>query len=174
MPTSGPRFHPAPDEAIFGCGRRLARGTGGSAAASIKRELRFDWRKNRVIGGWSRLRLLLRWVLNALALLGIAYVAPSLGILRGFYVNGCEAAAFAVLILSLLNLTVKPIIKLLALPITCLTFGLFTLVINAVMMLLTSELVPGFRVGGFLNALVASVIYAVASALLNAIFNKDD
>jgi putative membrane protein len=101
-------------------------------------------------------------------------VAPSLGILRGFYVKGFEAAAIAVLILSLLNLTVKPIIKLLALPITCLTFGLFTLVINAVMMLLTSELVPGFRVGGFLNALVASVIYAVASALLNAIFNKDD
>lgn len=117
--------------------------------------------------------LLMRWVLNALALLGIAYVAPSVGALQGFEVEGFEAAVVAVLILSVLNLTVKPILKLLALPVSCLTFGLFTLVINALMMLLTSELVIGFTVGGFWNALLVSIIYAVVSALLNALFNQD-
>jgi len=118
-------------------------------------------------------KLLIRWALNALTLLGIAYVAPELGILRGFYVSGFWAAAVAVLILSLLNLTVRPILRLLALPVTCLTFGLFTLVINALMMLLTAELVAGFHVGGFFNALVVSVLYAAISAVLNALVQGD-
>jgi putative membrane protein len=119
------------------------------------------------------LRLLLRWMLNALALLAIAYVAPSVDMLQGFAVEGFEAAVVAVLILSVLNLTVRPILKLLAMPVSCLTFGLFSLVINALMMLLTSELVDGFDVGGFWNAVLVSIIYAVVSALLNALFNKD-
>lgn len=120
------------------------------------------------------MRLLLRWLLNALALFGIAYFAPALGILSGFNVTGFGAAVIAVAILSILNLTVRPILKLLALPITCLTFGLFTLVINALMMLMTAQLVQGFRVGGFVNALLASVIYACVSAILNGLFNKED
>ncbi|MFZ5815737.1 MAG: phage holin family protein [Bacillota bacterium] len=120
------------------------------------------------------MRLLLRWAANALTLLGIAYVAPSLGILPGFSVEGFEAAAVAVVILSLLNLTVRPILKLLSLPITCLTFGLFALVINALMMMLTSHLVVGFTVGGFWNAVLASIIYAVASSLLHSLINKED
>lgn len=119
------------------------------------------------------MKLLVRLILNALILLGIAYVAPNLGILPGFSVTGFEAAVVAALLLSVLNLTVRPILKLFALPITCLTFGLFTLVINALMMLLTGELVTGFRVGGFGNAFVASIIYAVASALLNGMISDE-
>ncbi|MFZ5827562.1 MAG: phage holin family protein [Bacillota bacterium] len=120
------------------------------------------------------MRVLLRLVLNALALLAIAYVAPSLGILQGFHVENFEAAAVAAVILAVLNLTVRPILNLLALPITCLTFGLFTLVVNAGMMLLTSRLVNGFSVDGFWTALIVSIIYAVVSALLNGLLNKDD
>jgi putative membrane protein len=120
------------------------------------------------------LRLLVSWVLNAVALLGVAYAAQRLTILRGFSVKGFEAAAVAVAILAILNLTVRPILKLLSLPITCLTFGLFTLVINALMMLLTSRLVPDFHLGGFFNALIVSVLYAVVSAVLNGIFNKKE
>lgn len=121
------------------------------------------------------MRTLVSWALNAAALFGIAYVAPRLGILPGFVVEGFEAAAVAVVILAVLNLTVRPILKLLSLPITCLTFGLFTLVINALMMFLTGELVTGFEVGGPVNALLLSVAYAVISAILNGIFNpKED
>jgi putative membrane protein len=118
---------------------------------------------------------LVSWALNALVLLGLAYVAPRFGVLSGFAVEGFEAAAIAVAILAVLNLTVRPILKLLSLPITCLTFGLFTLVINALMMYLTGELVTGFIVGGPLNALLVSIVYAIASAILNGIFNpKED
>ena len=120
------------------------------------------------------MRVLLRLVLNTLALLAIAYVAPSLGILQGFHVENFEAAAVAAVILAVLNLTVRPILNLLALPITCLSFGLFTLVVNAGMMLLTSRLVIGFSVDGFWTALIVSIIYAVVSALLNGLLNKDD
>jgi len=119
-------------------------------------------------------RWLVGWLLNALSLLAIAYSAPKLGILPGFSVESFEAAAVAVLILSLLNMTIRPLLKLLTLPITCLTFGLFTLVINAAMMYFTSQLVMGFQVGSFGNAVIASLLYAVVSALLNSLFNKKE
>lgn len=120
------------------------------------------------------MRWLVSWVLNALTLYGIAWAAKTYGFLPGFRVD-MEAAAIAVVILALLNMTVRPILKLLALPITCLTFGLFSLVINALMMLLTGNLVIGFHVGGFINALIASILYAVVSSILNGIFNpKED
>lgn len=120
------------------------------------------------------LRLLITWVLNALTLLGIAYFGPAVGILtEDFALDGFESAAIAAVILAVLNLTVRPILKLLTLPITCLTFGLFALVLNAAMMLLTARIVVGFNVGGWWNALVASIAFAVVSAVLNGIFNKE-
>ena len=119
-------------------------------------------------------RWLVGWLLNALSLLAIAYVAPELGILPGFRVESFEAAAVAVLILSLLNMTIRPLLKWLTLPITCLTFGLFTLVINAAMMYVTSLLVMGFQVGSFGNAVIASLLYAVVSALRNSLFSKKE
>ncbi|HEY8347200.1 MAG TPA: phage holin family protein [Symbiobacteriaceae bacterium] len=120
------------------------------------------------------MRWLVRWLLNALSLLAIAYIAPQLGILPGFRVESFEAAIVAVLILTLLNMTVRPLLMWLTLPVTCLTFGLFTLVINALMMLLTSALVTGFHVGSFGNAVVVSLLYAVVSGLLNTLFNKKE
>jgi putative membrane protein len=119
------------------------------------------------------MRLLIRWALNALALLGVAYVAGQLNILPGFRVEGFEAAAVAVAILTLLNMTVRPLIKLFALPITCLTFGLFTLVINAAMMMLTDRLVAGFEVGTFWNALLVSLAYALVSSVLNSLIKTE-
>lgn len=118
--------------------------------------------------------LLLRWVLNAVALFGIAYGADRLNILEGFGFDAVETAFVAAAVLGLFNLTVRPILKLLTLPITCLTFGLFALIINAVMMLLTGAVVRGFEVGGFLNALLASILFAIASGILNGLFNKKE
>lgn len=117
--------------------------------------------------------LLLRWLLNAAALFGIAYLAPQLGILPGFHVD-FSSALVAVLVLSLLNMTIRPILKLLTLPLTCLTFGLFSLVINALMMWGTAQVVTGFAVGSFWNAIVLSILYAIAGALLNGLFNQED
>jgi putative membrane protein len=122
------------------------------------------------------MRLLLRWVLNAAALFAIAYFSPQIGILEGFRLEGIEGAVVAAAVLGLLNLTVRPLLQLLALPISCLTFGLFSLVINAVVMLIAGQIVTGFQVGGFWNALVASILFAILSSIFNAIINpeKDD
>lgn len=119
------------------------------------------------------MRLFVRWVLNSLALFAIAYVSPKLGMLPGFRVDGFETAIFAAIVLGVLNLTVVPLIKILTLPLTCLTFGLFSLLINAFMMMVASQLVNGFEVDGFLDAFLLSIIFAILSTILNMLFNSD-
>jgi putative membrane protein len=76
------------------------------------------------------------------------------------------------IVLGLLNAVVKPIIKLFALPITILTLGLFTLVINALIVLLCAWLVPAFKVDGFVSAFLFAIILWVVTWILNLIFNK--
>lgn len=119
------------------------------------------------------MRLLIRWVLNSVALFAIAYSAPQLGMLPGLRVEGFEAALVAAVVLGVLNLTVVPLIKLLTLPITCLTFGIFSLVINAGMMFLAARVVRGFEVATFLDAFLLSIIFAILSTILNMLFNPE-
>ena len=69
--------------------------------------------------------------------------------------------------LSLLNVTLRPILKFLAFPLTVITLGLFLLVINALVLMVTSALVPGFRVRGFLNAVLGSLLLTLLTLILN-------
>lgn len=78
-----------------------------------------------------------------------------------------RVAIFASLVLGLVNLVVRPIVRLLALPITLLTLGLFGWIINALMLWLVSAIVPGFHIQGFIPALEASIILAIVSGVLN-------
>ncbi|MTI96381.1 MAG: phage holin family protein [Firmicutes bacterium] len=105
------------------------------------------------------MRFLIRWLLNGLALLVVAWL------LTGVHVNGWQAAVTAGLGLGLVNALIRPIIKLLALPITILTLGLFGLVINAGLFWLVSELVQGFAVDGFIWALAGAVLVAIFAAV---------
>ena len=82
--------------------------------------------------------------------------------------TGCLIAA---LVIGFLNAFLRPIIILLTLPLNILTLGLFTFVINALMILLASELVSDFTVNGFGAALLASMIMAVVSFVLNSVFD---
>jgi putative membrane protein len=116
------------------------------------------------------MRILLSWLMNALAFLLLAWVARAIGILPGFHFTGLLPALLAVAILGLLNAVIRPILSLLSLPINFLSFGLFSLVINAFLLYLTAGLVPGFRVGGFWNALVVAFLYSLVSSFLNALF----
>lgn len=119
------------------------------------------------------MRLFGQWLVNAGTLLLLAWLAPQVGILPGFHVAGFIPALVAVLILGLLNITLRPLLKLLSLPITCLTFGLFSLVINAAVFYLAAELVTGFTVGGFLNAFVLALLYSLLSSIIyNALFKE--
>ncbi|SRR6266849_6057283 len=101
------------------------------------------------------LMLIARWIVNAAALLAVAYIYP------GVHVESFFAAAVAALALGLVNAIVRPILVILTLPVTLLTLGLFIFVINALLFWLVAEIVQGFAVTGFIGALVGSILYSL-------------
>ena len=101
------------------------------------------------------LTLLLRWIVNAAALLLVAYIYPAV------HVSSFLAALVAALILGLVNAVVRPILVILTLPVTLLTLGLFLFVINAALFWLVAEVVHGFTVTGFVGALIGSILYSL-------------
>jgi putative membrane protein len=98
------------------------------------------------------LSLLLRWIVNAGALLLVAYLYP------GVHVQDFVTALVAALVLGLVNALIRPILVILTLPVTLLTLGLFLFVINAALFWLVAELVSGFAVSGFWAAFVGSIL----------------
>lgn len=105
------------------------------------------------------LSLLLRWLLNAAALMLVAYLYP------GVQVESLGTAVLAALVLGLVNAVIRPILLLLTLPVTILTLGLFIFVINALLFWFTAEIVGGFHVAGFWAALVGSILYSIITLL---------
>ena len=106
------------------------------------------------------MRLIFNLLLNSLAVFTAAYILP------GVDVETFITAAIVAIVLGTLNTFVKPILLFLTLPITFLTLGLFTLVINAVLVLIAAEIVPGFHVASFWNALLFSVIVSLFGSFL--------
>lgn len=106
------------------------------------------------------MKTLLRILLTALAVLAIAYF------LDGVHVESYIAAILVAFVLGLLRLIVKPILVVLTLPVTIITLGLFLFVINALMVLLASEIVPGFSVSGFWIALLFSLLLSLIQSVL--------
>ncbi|HET7339893.1 MAG TPA: phage holin family protein [Methylomirabilota bacterium] len=120
--------------------------------------------------------LLLRLVVNAVALLVAAWLVPGIHLAAaGPHPTRHDWVALVIiaLVFGLVNAVIRPILIVLSLPLELLTLGLFTFVINAFMLLLTSWIVQGmglgFRVDGFVPALLASLIISVASFLLNRV-----
>lgn len=111
--------------------------------------------------------LLARWLLNALALLGVAYYLPGVG------VNGFYAALITALVLGLVNAVIRPIILLLTLPITIVTLGLFTFVINGLLFWFVSTVVQGFEVDSFKSAFLGALIMTLASWVISWFLKKD-
>jgi putative membrane protein len=103
---------------------------------------------------------LVGWVISAVALYIVAHIV------NGIDVRDFGAALIATVIIAIVNNTIGPILRLLALPLTFLTFGLFLLVINAVLLKLASLFTPGFRVSGFGAALLGSLALTVITAIL--------
>ena len=81
-------------------------------------------------------------------------------------------AIVVAVILGIVNTLIKPILVLLTLPLTVLTFGLFAFIINAFMVLVVSRIVPGFEVDGFLWALLFSLVIAIISSFLNSLLKR--
>jgi len=107
--------------------------------------------------------LILRWLLNTIALLIVAILVPH------FHYDGFVSVAIAALVLGLLNAIIRPLLFVLTLPLTIVTLGLFLLVLNAIMLELTAFLVPGFRIDSFGWAVVGAIVLALVSLITNRI-----
>lgn len=107
--------------------------------------------------------ILANWLLSAIAIFLTAEIVP------GFKVENFQTALVVALILGIVNAIIKPILVILTLPINILTLGLFTFVINALMILLVDYFVRGFRVEGFLPALIAAFILWIISVILHVV-----
>lgn len=107
--------------------------------------------------------ILINWIVSALAILVAAYLLP------GVHVTSFAAALVAVVVLGIINAVIKPILLILTLPINILTLGLFTFVINALVIILAANLVSGFTVDSFWWALAFSIILSIISFFLNSL-----
>lgn len=109
------------------------------------------------------MRLLLHWILSAIALILVSHLVP------GFHVNGLIPALIAAVVIGLLNATVGLFLKIVTFPLTILTLGLFLLVVNGLMILLASAVVPGFHVYGLGPAFWGALVLALLGMVIKAI-----
>lgn len=112
------------------------------------------------------MKLIAKWLLSAMALLAVAHLYS------GVMVSSFTAALIAAFVIGLLNTVVRPIFVLLTLPVTLLTLGLFLFVINALMFYMASGLLDGFEVKGFVAALIGSLLYSIASIIIEAALER--
>lgn len=105
--------------------------------------------------------LFLRWLLNAIAL----WLTSEL--LSGIHVEGLASLFFAAIVLGMFNAILRPLLIIITLPINLLTLGLFTFIINGVMLYLTASVVRGFAIDGFAFAVLGALVLSIVSFLLN-------
>ena len=114
------------------------------------------------------MNMLIRLLVTAL----VAYLLPY--VLKGIHFDGFSTALIFAIVLGVLNLIVTPILKILGLPLTIITLGLFSLVINALVVLLADYFVDGMTVDGFLWAFIFSILLSIVTSVLNSLFTSKD
>jgi len=109
------------------------------------------------------LQLVLALVLNALALLATAYIVP------GFRVDDFTTAILAAIVLGVVNTFIKPALSFITAPLTIVTLGLFSFVVNAVVLFIVSAIVPGLKIDGWIPAILGAVVLSVVSTVLSSV-----
>ncbi len=107
------------------------------------------------------MKLLVRWLVSAVSLFVVAYFVP------GFVIKGLLAALFAAAVIGFINATLGMVLKVLTLPLTFLTFGLFLIVINAILIKMAAAVTPGFEVQTWRAAFLGSILLSLVSWLLH-------
>ena len=110
------------------------------------------------------MKILIRILIGALGLLAIAYLLP-----QSMEIAGIKAAIISALLIGISNVTIRPILLLLSLPLTLLTFGLFTVIIDALLLILVDKLVIGFTVSGFGWAIIVALLLGVIKYIGNKV-----
>jgi putative membrane protein len=111
----------------------------------------------------EEMEIIIAWLLSALTILAASYLLP------GVKVDNFIAALVTALVLGIVNAFIKPVLLILTLPINLLTLGLFTIVVNAILILLVDWIVPGFAVDGFLWALIFSLVLSLLNLVLDRV-----
>ena len=109
------------------------------------------------------MRLLLNWLLSAISLLIVSHLVP------GFYVRDFTAALIAAIVIGLVNATLGLVLKIITLPLTILTLGVFWWVINALMLIFASHFVSGFAVHGFWAAFWGALVLSLINMVLKSL-----
>ncbi|MES2637452.1 MAG: phage holin family protein [Pseudomonadota bacterium] len=109
------------------------------------------------------MKLLIGWLLNALALLAVAYLVPDI------HVSSFTQALIAAVVIGFANMLIKPILLILTLPVTILTLGLFIFVINGLMFWLAGYFLQGFDVKTITAGIIGAIVYSIISWILSAI-----
>jgi putative membrane protein len=113
------------------------------------------------------MRLVLTWLINAIALLAVPYLMHSVD------VTSIGAALVAALVLGLVNTLIRPVLLLLTLPVTLVSLGLFIFIVNGFMFWLVAQWVDGFHVDSFLSAVGGAVLYSIISWALSTLLLKN-
>ncbi|MES2502425.1 MAG: phage holin family protein [Pseudomonadota bacterium] len=109
------------------------------------------------------MKLLIGWLLSALALLAVAYLVP------GIHVSSFMSALIAAAVIGLANILIKPILLILTLPVTIITLGLFIFVINGLLFWLAGYFLQGFDVKTITAGIIGAIVYSIISWILSAI-----
>ena len=107
--------------------------------------------------------MLVKWILFAFLIMFIAWVLP------GITITGFLSAMFVVLVLSLVNIFIRPLINFISLPLNFLTLGIFSLIVNALLFLLVAKFSPGFEIDGFWNGFWGALILSVLSPMIDKV-----
>lgn len=112
------------------------------------------------------MQLLIHLALNVLALLVVDYVVP------GFHIDSIKTAIVAAIVIGVINTFIKPVIQIIALPISILTLGIFAFLINVALLWYSALLVPGFEIASFASAAISAIALALVNAFLHNIKEK--
>ena len=114
------------------------------------------------------MKLLAAWIINALALLGVAYFVP------GIHVSNFTIALIAAVVIGLANMLIRPILVIFTLPVTIITLGLFIFVINGILFWAVGSFLQGFEVQTLIAGIIGAFVYSVISWILSAIIIDKD
>ncbi len=113
------------------------------------------------------MNILIDWILSAVTVFASAYVLP------GIHVQNFTTALIAALVIGIINAFLKPVLTILTLPITIITLGIFSFVLNAFLIMIADYLVPGFKVDGFFWALILSLILTIVGSIYHNFVSEE-
>ena len=114
------------------------------------------------------LNMIVKWIFLAFVIMLTAWLIP------GISISGFGAALVVVLVMGLVNVLIRPIVKLISLPLNVLTLGIFSLIINTLLFMLVAKFSPGFEISGFWSGFFGAIVLSVLTPLVDKVGTKQE